>query len=142
MNYKQTDEYFNDLINKYGCLFFSLMDIAEEYTGHDFIPRTIRKLYDELVELGLMRKDCYVLNHEKVLQQALEVLDNHDKVTYTGAKYLWNDRTWGEDFGMFMIVQLRTKNGNGHFRRLHYDPYLPEIKFSNLLSVRFYNIGV
>lgn len=118
------------------------MDIAESYTGHNFIPRSIRKLYDNLIETGLMRKDCYVLNHEKVLQQALEVLGNHDKVIYTGAKYLWNDRTWGESMGMYLILQFRTKNGNGHFRREHYDPYSPEITFSNVLSVRYYNIGI
>ena len=145
MKYKQTDEYFNKEINNYGCLFFSLMDIAEEYTGHNFIPKTIKKLYDDLIDLGLMKKDCYVLNHEKVLQQALEVLGNHDKVTYSGSMYNHNitDRkSWGETFGMYMILQLRTKNGNGHFTRMHYDPYYPEIKFGNLLSVRYYNIGI
>ena len=142
MKYKQTDEYFNDNINKYGCLYFSLMDIAEEYTGHNFIPKTIKKLYAELVNLDLMRRDCYILNHEKVLQQALEVLSCHDKASYTGARYINHRVSWGEHIGMYMVLQFKTKNGNGHFRRAHYDPYLPKIKFSNLMSLRFYNIGV
>jgi hypothetical protein len=145
MNYYQTDSFFNDDIHKYGCLFFSLMDIAESYTGHSFIPKTINKLYDSLVDKSLMRPDCYVLNHEKVLQDALEVFTCHDKVTYAGAWY--NDKqsysvSWGERNGMYMIMQMRTKNGNGHFRRMHYDPYKPLIQFTNLQSVRYYDIGV
>ena len=142
MKYKQTDEYFNEIINKYGCLFFSLMDIAESYTGHNFIPKTIKKLYDELIDLGLMKKDCYVLNHSKLLQQALEVLGCHDKVTYSGARYFNDKPSWGDAYGMYMIMQFKTKNGNGHFFRNHYDPYLPEIKFDNIMSIRYYNIGV
>jgi len=142
MRYKQTDEAFNSNINKYGCLFFSLMDIAEEYTGHSFIIRTINKLYYELVDLGIMKEDCYVLDHEKVLQQALECFDIHDKVTYAGAKYLWENRSWGEHKGMFLIQQMKTQRGHGHFVRPHYDPYYPKIKFTDQLSVRYYNIGV
>ena len=142
MKYKQTDEYFNKEINNYGCLFFSLMDIAEEYTGHNFIPKTIKSLYRELIDLGFMRKDCYVLDHEKVLQQALEVLGNHDKSSYIGARYLNNGSSWGDKYGMYFILQLKTKNGNGHFTRMHYDPYYPEIKFSNVMSIRYYNIGI
>jgi len=142
LNYYQTDEHFNTDINKYGCLFFSLMDIAEKYTGHNFIPKTINKLYFELIDKGIMRKDCYILNHEKTLQMALEEFNCHDKVSYTGAEYL-NDRTsWGKKYGMYMILQFKTKNGNGHFRRPHYDSYKPEIKFTNVMSIRFYNIGI
>ena len=92
-----------------------------------------------------MRRDCYILDHEKVFQQALEVFDCHDKVTYIGAWYNHNisDRkSWGEMFGMYMILQFRTKNGNGHFRRAHYDPYKPLINFTNLISIRYYNIGI
>ena len=145
MNYFQTDKAFNKLINKYGCLWFDFMDIAEEHTGHSFIQKTINNLYTNLVEIKIMKKNCYVLDHEKVLQRALEILACHDKVTYAGAWY--NDKqtdrkSWGERFGMFMILQMRTELGNGHFRRLHYDSYKPLIKFKNLISVRYYNIGV
>ena len=142
MKYHQTDEIFNKDINNYGCLFFSLMDIAENYTGHNFIHKSIKELYLELVELGIMRKDCYVWDHTKLLQQALEVLGCHDKVTYTGARYFTNKISWGAKYGMYMIQQFKTKNGNGHFFRLHYDPYIPEIKFSNIMSIRYYNIGI
>jgi len=142
MRYKQTQEVFNPEINKYGCLFFSLMDIAEEYTGHSFIIRTINKLYSECVSLGIMRYDCYVLDHEKVLQQALECFGVHDKVTYVGAEYLHKLGSWGEYSSMFQILQMRTQHGNGHFIRPHYDSYMPEIKFVTQLSIRFYDIGV
>ena len=142
MKYKQTQDVFNENINNYGCLFFSLMDIAEEYTGHSFIVRTIDKLYSECVDLGIMRKDCYVLNHEKVLQQALEVFENHDKVNYVGCEYLHKLGSWGEYSSMFQIIQMKTQRGNGHFLRLHYDPYYPEIKFISQKSIRYYNIGV
>jgi len=142
VKYHQTDECFNKDINNYGCLFFSLMDIAEEYTGHCFIHKTIKKLYDELIDLGLMKHDCYVLDHTKLLQQALEVLDCHDKVTYAGSRYFTNRISWGSKYGMYMIQQFKTANGNGHFFRNHYDPYLPKIKFDNIMSIRYYNIGV
>lgn len=145
MKYFQTDETFTHEMNKYACLEFSLMDIAEEHTGHNFIYRTIMKLHYDLIEKGLMKKDCYILNHEKVIQEALEVFDCHDKVTYSGAWYnhnISNRKSWGEMFGMYMILQFKTKNGNGHFRRAHYDSYRPLITFKNLISIRYYNIGV
>ena len=154
MKYKQTDEYFEEQINKYGCLFFQHMNIAELHTGHCFIYRTIMKLYFELTkktfisngkEYLLMEKNCYVNSHIRVLQEALECFGNHEKVTYVGAWY--NDKqskreSWGERFGMYMILQMRTKNGNGHFTSMHYDSYMPLIKFTNLISVRYYNIGI
>ena len=145
MKYYQTDENFLPEMNKYACLEFQLMNMAELHTGHDFIYRTIMKLHYELIDKGLMQKDCYILNHEKTIQDALEVFDNHDKVNYVGAWY--NDKqtdrkSWGERFGMYMILQMRTQNGNGHFTSMHYDSYLPLIKFTNLISIRFYNIGI
>jgi len=151
MKYKQTDKCFNEKINEYGCLFFSLMDIAEKYTGHNFIPKTIRELYKHLtettfekngVEYPLMSKSCYINSHTKVLQDILEMFDCHDKVTYTGAEYLTDRDSWGKKYGMFLILQFKTKNGNGHFRRPHYDPYLPEITFTSVMSIRYYNIGI
>lgn len=154
MKYKQTDSYFNELTNKYGCLWFQHMNIAELHTGHDFIHKTIDRLYDDLIEktfvkkgitYRFMEKDCYVNDHERCIQEALEIFGNHDKVTYVGAWY--NDKqtdrkSWGERFGMYMVLQMRTENGNGHFTSMHYDSYLPLIKFTNLISIRFYNIGV
>ena len=145
MNYRQTDEHFLPEMNEYACLEFQLMNIAELHTGHNFIYRTIMKLHYELIEKGLMKKNCYVLNHEKTIQDALEVFDNHEKVTYAGAWYnnKQTDReSWGERFGMYMVLQMRTENGNGHFTSMHYDSYLPLIKFTNLISIRFYNIGI
>lgn len=145
MNYTQTDEYFNELINRYGCLWFQHMNIAEEHTGHSFVHKTIDKLYDDVIELGIMKEDCYVLNHEKNIQEALEIFGCHDKVTYAGAWYndkLTDRKSWGERYGMYMVLQMRTKNGNGHFTSMHYDSYWPLIKFTNLISIRFYNIGV
>ena len=154
MNYRQTDEYFNELINKYGCLWFQHMKIAEKHTGHSFIHKTIDKLYDDLTaktfikrgkEYFFMGKNCFVNDHERCIQEALEVFECHDKVTYAGAWY--NDqqtdrKSWGERFGMYMVLQMRTENSNGHFTSMHYDSYLPLIKFVNLISVRYYNIGV
>jgi len=145
MIYHQTDNIFPVEINKYGCLFFSLMEIAEKYTGEFFHKNQILKLYYDLVDLRIMRKDCYVNNHEKVLQQALEVFHNHDKVTYVGAwynDYMSKRKSFGQRYGMYMILQFKTKNGNGHFRRPSYDPYQPTIVFTNLISIRYYNIGV
>lgn len=153
MNYFQTDDFFNENINKYGCLFFSLMDIAEKHTGHNFIPKTINKLYDHLTttsftagknEYLLMDKDCYINSHTKVLQDALEVFECHDKVMYVGADYnnTITDRvSWGKKEGDYMILQYKTKNGNTHFVTPHFDPYKPDIRFDNLMSIRYYTIG-
>ena len=60
MKYFQTDKTFNTDINKYGCLMFSFMDIAENHIGHNFIVKTINKLYDDLIDIGIMRRDCYI----------------------------------------------------------------------------------
>ena len=92
-----------------------------------------------------MGKDCYVNNHEKVLQDALEELGCHDKVYYLGSWYnnfVTNRKSWGEREGMYMILQYKTKKGNTHFVRPHYDPYKPDVGFTNIMSLRYYNIGV
>lgn len=142
MRYKQTGKMFSRQVNKSGCLVFSLLDIAEEYTGRKFTPLMINDLLTELMDLGFINKDCFVKDHTKLLQQALEMLGNHDKVTYAGAKYLNGKKSWGDGYGMYFIVQLKTKHGHSHFRRMHYDSYLPEIEFTNVISIRYYNIGV
>lgn len=154
MKYFQTDKQFLPEMNKHACLEFQLMNIAELHTGHDFIYRTIMKLHYSLIEktfvkkgvtYPFMRKDCYINSHTRTLQEALEVFDCHDKVTYAGAWYndkLTDRKSWGERRGMYMILQMRTKNGNGHFTSMHYDSYLPLIKFTNLISIRYYNIGI
>lgn len=153
MNYFQTDDHFNNNINKYGCLWFSLMDVAEQHTGHSFIPKTINKLYDHLTnttfvagtkEYLLMENDCYINSHTKVLQDALEVFECHDKVKYIGAKYnhdISDRASWGKHKGDYIIIQFKTKNGNGHFRRAHFDPYKPLIPLTNIMSIRYYDIG-
>ncbi len=145
MKYKQTDSFFNRNINKYGCLWFDHMDIAEEYTGHLFIPKTINRLYIDLTEKNIMDKQCFIINHEKSIQEALEVFGCHDKVTYAGAWYndkLTDRKSWGNRNGMFMILQFKTEHGHSHFIRIRYDPYLPLIKFTNLISIRYYDIGI
>ena len=153
MNYFQTDKTFNENTNKYGCLWFSLMDVAEEHTRHSFIPKTINKLYDHLTKtyfvrnsdmIPLMGKDCYINSHTKVLQDILECFECHDKVTYIGAWYndkITDRKSWGKREGDYMILQFKTKNGNGHFRRVHYDPYKPLINLTNIISIRYYDIG-
>jgi len=154
MEYLQTDNFFNEEINAEGCLFFSLMDITENHTGHSFIPKTINKLYNHLNDTTfvlykktypLMSNTCYVNNHEKCIQEALEVFGCHDKVKYVGAEYnsfYTKRKSWGNKNGMYIIMQYKTANGNGHFRRIFYDPYKPDIKLVGLMSIRFYDIGI
>ena len=145
MRYHQTDKAFTVPVNKYGCLWFQHMNIAELYTGHNFIHKTIFNLYLDVTDKGIMRKDCYINDHVRSIQEALEIFDCHDKVTYAGAWYNEKEtdrKSWGERFGMYMVLQMRTKNGNGHFTSMHYDSYLPEIKFTNIISIRYYNIGI
>ena len=144
MTYYQTDKEFPEQIQKYGCLFFSLMDIAERQTGHYFIHRSIMEVYHDLIFRGYMNENCYVRNHEKVLKAALLILGNNQPVRYNGAWYndFVTDRaTWGIKGGTAMVLQYQTLKGNSHFVRPQYDSYKPRVRFRNLMSVRYYLIG-
>jgi hypothetical protein len=144
MIYKQTDHYFNGQINKYGCLFFSLLDIAEEHVGRVFTSAQIKAVYQELIATGAMREDCYVLDHAAVIATGCQSLGLFAPVRYVGAHYnneITDRKSWGVKHGHEMILQYLTPKGNTHFRRPHYDPYQPPIGFTNLMSVRWYNVG-
>ena len=50
----------------YACLFLSLLSIAEEYTG---LPVDFIVAYRKCIELGLIDKDFYCKNQEKMLYE-------------------------------------------------------------------------
>ncbi len=50
----------------YACLFLSLLSIAEEYTG---LPVDFIVAYNKCIELGLIDKDFYCKNQEKMLYE-------------------------------------------------------------------------
>lgn len=49
-----------------GCLFLSLLSIAEEYTG---LPVDFIVAYTKCIELELIREDFYCNDHEKILYE-------------------------------------------------------------------------
>ena len=49
-----------------GCLFLSLLSIAEEYTG---LPVDFIVAYRKCLELGLIEKDFFCNDHEKILYE-------------------------------------------------------------------------
>ena len=71
MKYLQTESFFNKNINRYGCLFFSLMDIAEEYTGKYFSHKMIIELYYHLIAENYMREDCWINNHPAIISESV-----------------------------------------------------------------------
>jgi hypothetical protein len=49
--------------------------------------------------------------------------------------------SFGSRTGNAIIHQIRTVNGNGHFRDFDYDPWQPGTVMADLKSLRFYQIS-
>ena len=67
MNVKERYKEIQTVFEKAGesaCLFLSLLSIAEEYTG---LPVDFIVAYRKCIELGLIEKDFYCLDQEKIL---------------------------------------------------------------------------
>lgn len=93
-----------------GCLFLSLLSIAEEYTG---LPVDFIVAYRKCIELGLIERDFFCNDQEKILYEftgskwkktvVKELSNPVPENTYTVEKW-YNDRT-----------------GFTHFRRRGFD---------------------
>lgn len=92
------------------CLFLSLLSIAEEYTG---LPVDFIVAYRKCIDLGLIEKDFFCNNQEKILH------------TFTGEK--WNKTIVKElpssvPEGMFTVEKwFNERTGLTHFRRRGFD---------------------
>jgi len=134
----QTD--FDGKIREFGCLFMSLLDIVRDITGCKIRKHDVETLYDILIKDGCMNSNCYVKNHETVLEKMLEYYAYNKKVKYVGAQYLSNKNdSWGRNEGDYIIYQVKAPSFS-HFRRMSYDPYRPTLNFNSILSVRYYTV--
>ncbi len=63
---QSNSELFKD-IQKSGCYFLSLHYWIFVLTGFDFTAKDVNLNYQRFLELGYIRKDCYILNPCKIL---------------------------------------------------------------------------
>lgn len=93
-----------------GCLFLSLISIAEEYTG---LPVDFIVAYRKCIELGLIEKDFYCLDQSKILE------------TFTGSK--WKKTILKElpnpvPESMYTVEKwFNKRTGFTHFKRRGFD---------------------
>jgi hypothetical protein len=118
------------------------MSIAQEVTGDVFNKKQINDLYKHLIKQGHMNKTCFISDHNRTLNDCLSFLIHPEiRMKYVGAQYLTDPKkSWGKAYGDFCIIQVKTVNGNGHFRLISYDPYFPSPEYNSILSVRYYSI--
>lgn len=136
---KQT-EFDNREIRRYGCLFLSLLEIAERVTGVSLTSH-VEKIYGDLVRDGVMDANCYVRDHAAVINAGLA--DSGFFAKYVGAQYvadIGRDSWGGVDEADFLILQGKTKRYRGHFFRPEYNPD-PTLEIERLWSIRAYKIA-
>lgn len=143
----QNDKRLNEQTNDAGCLFRSLGMGAEIHARHTMSPGQIEEQYAWLVGEQLMKPNCWVLNHEKVITAAQYYLGVRQ-----AARYVFRDEGDEKDFGSpdkcnFFIRHVRTKTGTGHFyvstrdgQRL-WDPYWPAPAVDYVIGIRGYRVG-
>jgi len=136
---RQTDIQ-NTHIRRYGCLMMSLIYLMYRLTGIDYTEEEIIWIYDYLLHNRDIDTDCYVHNHNSVLQAAglIKGIDNVP-LHYVGATYLDGRTNWGQQSGRYIILQMHTLHNNGHFRALDYDPYYPQPRTDRIMSIRYYD---
>jgi len=136
---KQTD-ISNRHIRRYGCLMMSLVYLTHKITGLDYSEDEVIWIYNHLLHNGQIDADCYVKNHDSVIQVAGLVKDiDRVPLRYVGATYLDGRTNWGQQSGRFIILQMHTLRDNGHFRALDYDPYYPQPRTDRIMSIRYYD---
>lgn len=168
---RQTDYRFADLeawdrdrnkmrptINVWGCLFFSLASIAEDFVGLVLSVSEKRALLQELLRMHATNKHsgmsptCYVKNHEDVLNQALHLLGSNARGRYVfidrggNLVYPYDHSARYEGKVNARIEQWKVDGSASHFIHTDldgtciYDPY-PQLPLVGRMSVRGYYVG-
>lgn len=118
-------------------LFVMAANVAEVYqpTLADFIPA-----FKEAMNKNLVGADGYVKDYE-----ALPTLYAHyfgfpkiKRFKVTG----WNhpDKTWFTGDGDYLLLNVKTQRGGGHFLLSHYDPWPGGTDWQHIKSVKYFNI--
>jgi hypothetical protein len=143
----QTDSRLPEQINRAGCLFRSLVHLAEIEAKRLLTADDIKDIYLFLVKENHMKANCWVLNHESVIAAAQYHLGEPQR-----ARYVYRDEADGSDFGNptdgdYHIRHVRTMTGTGHFYVCDYsgvrvfDPYWPVPMVDYAIGIRGYRVG-
>lgn len=138
-------------VQKDGCLFCTLGEIAEQETGvkltHDKWVEIYYSLNAKRVlsyDLNNMSFGAFVHDHQEVLNEFLKACGSTKRARYIMRQYVKPE--FGTSFGTenykdcnYIILQVQTPNG-GHFRMLDYDPYEYGTKTLYVKSIRGYLI--
>lgn len=152
---KQSDFPEEENIRAAGCLMMTLLTIAQIIVGKAFSKKEILFIYKHLIKRGsmqdgedrstgkLIKKSCYILNHEAVINEGLSMLvAPYIRVKYNGCHYVDQTRgtSWGKKEGDFIVLHVRALQGFGHFRLMEYDPAEPPVQYDEIISIRYYKL--
>lgn len=88
----QTDSRLKRDIQRYGCYFLSILYLVNKYTGYELDCNKINTLYDNLLELGYIKDNCYIVNPTAIFKHLglnATYTDRHEPPDYyTGANEL------------------------------------------------------
>jgi hypothetical protein len=145
----QTD--YDGLIRKDGCLVCSLVSMMEQHVGVSLAPTEFLGLVQDMFRVYKVISDendtnafgLYVLDHEGVCKATLERLGSNEGVDYVGRVFMPQHRDklhtdFGTSEGDFVVLQVVTRRGNGHFRLPDHDPINPPAGVKDIKSVRYY----
>lgn len=152
---KQSEFYKNENIRAAGCLFISLLTIAQKIVNKALTKEEILFIYKHVIKQNymldgedrstgaLIKKSSYILNHEAIVNEGLSFLvAPYIRIKYVGGHYVDTNlgKSWGKKQGDFIILHVRALQGFGHFRLIDFDPSEPEVKFDEILSIRYYEL--
>jgi hypothetical protein len=160
----QTD--FGGYKQRDGCLLFTIFKAATDIAGNDLSHNRCNILIDRLntnihasynSSLTVLSAEddndepgVFVWDHEAVFNEVFITLGSHWRMKYTARIYMpWEmvkghvcfDNRHGVDKHWdLVIMQIKTKNGNGHFRLANWDPWQPGTEMADLKSLRYYRL--
>jgi hypothetical protein len=148
---KQTD-YDMYEIQRYGCYFCSLLEMAERTAQKRLTDEQVYNLYQIYVLEGFMSRKCYIYKPDEILQTALSALSHRRRIFQIGMAaaplYFADYWRWVKtklQKPSFHIYKTLTANGNNHFiladdsMRLIYNPD-PTIKLLKTEAIVHYRI--
>lgn len=152
---KQTDFPEGSVEHDEGCFVFeiyamvcrALVEMGK--TPKYFSKEEISTIFGECHKRGYIQRDyndrsygMYVMNPEKLANEYLSfMLFPYVRCSYTGADFMKfrDEKSWGNPGGDGeIILQVKTLNGNGHFRGLEHDPYDPSPGIARIKSARYF----
>ena len=152
---RQSDFKEEENIRAAGCLMISLLTLAQLIVKKALTKEEILFMYKHLIKEGhmqdgkdrsskdLRKKSCYVLNHSAIINEGLSFLiEPNIRASYVGCQYLDPSlgNSWGTFEGDYVILHIRALRGFGHFRLIDFDPSEPKVKYSKILSIRYYKV--